>query len=92
MHVQVRVQAAMLDFEDMLRTLQPPIAPQARWQDIAPRMAGDARFQALTARQRRLAFDSHLEALLQAQSLALEQARKQYTVSALLSCRRKPCC
>lgn len=53
---------------------------------------GDARFQALTARQRRLAFDSHLEALLQAQSLALEQARKQYTVSALLSCRRKPCC
>ena len=72
--------AATLDFEDMLRTAQPPISVLSPWQEVAPRLSMDPRFEALNARQRRLAFDSHRESLLQLQALALEQARAQYLV------------
>lgn len=82
----MHLQEATLAYIDMLRTLDPPIRPTTAWQDIAPLLKGDPRFEDLDVRQRHQLFDSHINGLLQVQALALEDARVQYQVRGLDCC------
>lgn len=44
---------------------RPPVSVTTTWQQVAPKVRKDPRFQALDAQERRLLFESYKEGLLQ---------------------------
>ncbi|KAK9798998.1 hypothetical protein WJX73_001206 [Symbiochloris irregularis] len=65
-------------FSEHLRTMRPAVGVATTWQQIAPKVRKDLRFQALDAQERRLLFETYKEGLQQMQALAVEQSRAEF--------------